>query len=136
MKFKVKKDLVFYLINILIIFFLFFYIFLYLTNKSFSDLFSLCIFLLLGLLFLPIFFYSYYLLDEESLNIRFGFKKMIIPYKDILGFEKVNRSIASISMSKDRIEIKYRNNNSDETHVDISPVDRDLFLNMLRKELE
>lgn len=136
MKFKVKKDLVFYLINILIISFLFFYIFLYLTNKNFSDLFSLCIFLLLGLLFLPIFFYSYYLLDEESLNIRFGFKKMIIPYKDILGFEKVNRSIASISMSKDRIEIKYRNNNSNETHVDISPVDRDLFLNMLRKKLE
>lgn len=136
MKFKVKKDLVFYLINILIIFFLFFYIFLYLTNKSFNDLFSLCIFLLLGLLFLPIFFYSYYLLDEESLNIRFGFKKMIIPYKDILGFEKVNRSIASIAMSKDRIEIKYRYNNSDETHVDISPVDRDLFLSMLRKELE
>ena len=55
MYFKVKKDFVFYLINILNIFFLFFYILLYLVNRRISDLISLGIFAFLGIIFLPIF---------------------------------------------------------------------------------
>lgn len=134
MYFKVKKDFVFYLINILNIFFLFFYILLYLVNRRISDLISLGIFAFLGIIFLPIFFNSYYILDTNSLKITFGFMKIIIPYKNISGLEMVKRNIASISMSNERIEIKYKGKNMKDTYVDISPIERIRFLKMLEKK--
>ena len=60
--------------------------------------------------------------------------KIIIPYKNISGLEMVKRNIASISMSNERIEIKYKGKNMKDTYVDISPIERIRFLKMLEKK--
>lgn len=87
-----------------------------------------------GAIMVPLFmlwmwFTTYYILNEESLIIKYGPFKSTIPLQSINTVKKTNNPLSSPALSLKRVEIFYDKFNS----VFISPVDRDEFIALLCK---
>ena len=75
-----------------------------------------------------IWFGTYYVFDEESLIIRCGPIREIVPYKKIISVKKTRNPLSSAALSLDRIEIMYGKITM------ISPVKKEDFLAELKKK--
>lgn len=74
-----------------------------------------------------IWFGTYYVFGDESLIIRCGPIKEIVPYNKIISVKKTRNPLSSAALSINRIEIRYGK------FTLISPVNRDDFLAELSK---
>ena len=84
---------------------------------------------------LPWWLNSYYFLEEEQLLINIGYIKVRIPYKSVESIQETRIPWASMALSLDRIEIKYKKKNFAET-VLISPVRKQEFLKELNQRVK
>lgn len=74
-----------------------------------------------------IWFGTYYVCDEESLTIRCGPIREIVPYKRIISVKRTRNPLSSAALSLDRIEINYGKITM------ISPANKVAFLAELEK---
>ena len=133
MKFKTKKDVIYYIFSLICILLT---ILGFIRILKIIDLTSMTLIgssLIIDLIFLPIMCYSYYKLDMVSLIIRFGFIKINIQYTSITKIIKINNSIAAAATSTKRVQIDYIDKDKKEYNtIYISPINRDLFINELQ----
>ena len=133
MKFKTKKDVIYYIFSLICILLT---VLGFIRILKIIDLTSMTLIgssLIIDLIFLPIMCYSYYKSDMESLIIRFGFIKINIPYTSITKIIKINNSIAAAATSTKRVQIDYIDKDKKEYNtIYISPINRDLFINELQ----
>jgi len=80
--------------------------------------------LLLGALVMPMI----YVIRGEGLAIRFGMVRMRIPWDRVIQIEPSSNPISGPAMSLKRLDIRYRKGNGHESHVLISPADREAFV--------
>jgi len=136
-KFKSKIDWWFHLLVFVLFFLPIFklaYVFLVLPQND-NNFFYLILggsFLLVSLIFiLPMYFFTYYVLDDKQLKVRSGLccnKK--IPYEKITDVSETRDPWSSPALSLDRIEIQY---STGLGVVLISPENKQEFLRELEK---
>ncbi len=90
-------------------------------------------FLVIALVILPFIFNTYYELKQDHLHIKVGFVKQRIYYENIKSLKLCTNLISSMALSSKRIEIKELKKDSVLGTTYISPIDRELFLNELKK---
>ncbi|UTE72138.1 PH domain-containing protein [Rossellomorea marisflavi] len=92
--------------------------------------FTSCI--VVPLFFLWMMITTYYLIEEETLVIRFGPFKKSVPLASITSIRKTRNPMSSPALSLKRIEILYNRYDM----VLISPKDRDAFIQVLSERCE
>lgn len=137
MKFNTKKDKIYYIIIFICIIITFIGVALIIKKV---DLTSITVFVsafLMDIIFFPIIYHSYYKLTKYDLVIRLGFIKINIPYTSILKYFKIENSIAAAATSTKRVQIDYveENRKNKFNTIYISPVNRDLFIEELKKSI-
>jgi hypothetical protein len=80
--------------------------------------------LLLGFLVMPM----VYVIRGEGLAIRFGLVRLRIPWDRVIQIEPTSSALSAPAMSLKRLDVRYRKGSGAETHVMISPSDRDAFV--------
>ena len=90
---------------------------------------NLLVLIAVELFCIPIAFYNFLELQNESLLIVFGFIKKKIPYSDISALITTNNPLSSLGASFDRIEIICQN----KPNIMISVIDKRRFLNEMKK---
>ncbi|MBB6455393.1 membrane protein YdbS with pleckstrin-like domain [Salirhabdus euzebyi] len=75
-------------------------------------------------------FTTYYILTDNTLLIKYGPFKKVIPYDEIRSAEKTTNPMSAPALSLKRIEIMY----SKYDTALVSPKDRDLFLTLLKEK--
>ena len=84
-----------------------------------------------GVLVLPIYFNTYYILEESALHIRLGLcMNKRISYNNIKNMYETKNPLASAGMSLDRIFIQYS-----EGEVLISPKNKQEFIKQLNERM-
>ncbi len=109
----------------------------YLAGKDessfvFGIVFSVFILAVIAFL-LHIYFNTYYLLSKDELKIFSGFMKQIIPLSSITEMKKVTDILSNPALSSRRVLIKHKKS---YIGVQISPIDRDDFINQVNKRIE
>lgn len=80
---------------------------------------------------------SKYVLEQDSLKIRFGiFVNEEIYYKDIIEYTETRNPVSSVALSIDRISIVYYREKYGSTEVLISPKNKQQFIKDLDWRLE
>ncbi|HEX3016883.1 MAG TPA: PH domain-containing protein [Caproicibacter sp.] len=92
------------------------------------------IFILIFLIWiLPIAFYSFCVLEEDTLFIRCGLCFKRIRYQDILYVEKTRDPSSSLAPSVDRLGIEFRTGRGKD-YVMIAPKEKQKFVEEIRKK--
>lgn len=99
------------------------------TQKEAPALVILILSVILPLFLLWIWCTTFYILDEESLVIRYGPFSKTIPLQSIRSVKKTRNPLSSPALSLQRIEIAY----GKYDFVLISPKDRDAFIEILAR---
>ena len=76
---------------------------------------------------LPIYFATYYVIEEEYLKVRCGFSTIRIRFKDIESIIETRSILASTALSLDRLEIKYKKSGSYNAIL-VSPENKEHFV--------
>ncbi|MCL1873667.1 MAG: PH domain-containing protein [Clostridiales bacterium] len=85
-----------------------------------------------GVIVLPIYFNTYYTLEDTKLHIRSGLCiNKRIPYQYIEGIKETRDPAASAGLSLDRIEIRY----SSQNMILVSPKDKQEFIRQLNQRM-
>ena len=101
-------------------------------NITISIIIGVATLIICGGIILPIYFNTYYLLEESKLHIQSGFCiNKWISYKDIQSVKETEDPTASAGLSLDRIEIRYSTGN----RILISPKDKNEFIKQLNQRL-
>lgn len=83
-------------------------------------------------LVLPIYFFTYYTLEDTALHVRCGLcMNKRIAYSDINGIHETKDPSASVGLSLDRISIHYSNG-----EILISPKNKQEFISMLKQRIK
>ena len=90
------------------------------------------IFLIINAAFIiPIWINTHYTFTDKFLIVKCGLSKPLgIPYKSIISIQKTKSPLASMALSLDRLEIKFRKGRIADI-VYISPINQDEFLRQL-----
>ena len=137
MIFKSKIDAWWYLVcglmlvtNILFLYFIFF------GRYAIVNIITcLIVFVLNGLIVIPVSVNTNYRLAETSLIIRYGLWRVEIPYKNIksINESKSLLSANALGLSMDRVEIKYYRKYNDI--VLISPQNKEEFIKIIKEKI-
>lgn len=90
---------------------------------------NLVVLVAIELFCIPIAFYNFVELQNETLLIVFGLIKKKIPYSDIVSISTTNNTLSSLAASFDRIEIKCKI----KSNTMIALIDKEGFLNEIKK---
>ena len=102
------------------------------TQNEAPALVILILSVILPLFLLWIWCTTFYILDEESLVIRYGPFSKTIPLQSIRSVKKTRNPLSSPALSLQRIEIAY----GKYDFVLISPKDRDAFIEILARRCQ
>lgn len=92
-------------------------------------LINLLVFVSVELFCIPIAFYNFVELQNETLLIAFGLIKKRIPYSDIAALSATNNPLSSLAAFFDRIEIKCKS----KSDTLISVTDKERFFTAMKK---
>ena len=105
-------------------------IYLHKTGEEQNSLICISAGMLIGVVTWILAFPCQYTLEDKSLLAQAGILKWRIPYAEIQTVELSNSILSGPALSLQRIEVQY-----DRGRILISPNERDLFLNELRKKV-
>ena len=88
-------------------------------------------------LMIPLYFGTYYRLDDKELFVRCWIIKERIPYNSIVSMKETRTPwSSSAALSLDRLEIKYTKNKRWPSSTLISPKDKQEFMKMLQAKID
>lgn len=92
--------------------------------------------LLMGLLVLPMWWNTKYILEETQLRIICGLSRRGIAYGDILAATPARDIASAPALSLDRVQIRYRTKDGDNNYIAVSPLDQAGFLQALARRVQ
>ncbi|WP_312755494.1 PH domain-containing protein [Rummeliibacillus suwonensis] len=88
------------------------------------------LFSILSLTFLLFWFTTFYVIKNDTVNIRSGFLKWSIPIKSIISVIESKNPLAGPALAINRLEIIYGNSKT----IRISPKSKDKFIELLKEK--